>query len=297
MTSNATYNGHFLKNNYLTITVNEKGAELSSIKSKDCEYIWQADPEFWGRHAPILFPIVGRLIDHEYSYQGKTYSMKQHGFARDSDFKLVDKSENCIVLELTATEKSRSIFPFDFKLHVKYTLIDRSLVISYTIINPSKNDDLYFSIGAHPAFNCPFETGHLRNEYQLIFDKQVAPESQNILDGLRINETTKVFEQNGKLDLHNNIFENDALIFNPNPFSKVTFVHQPTQKEYLSVTFKNYPYLGIWSSSRDTPFVCIEPWHGITDHKKHNKELSKKEGIIKLLPHKIFSCEFKIDVL
>ena len=297
MVNNSTKKEYSLKNSYLNLVVKQNGAELSSLRTANREYIWQADAQFWGRHAPILFPIVGRLIDHEYSYNGRNYAMNQHGFARDNDFKVIDKTINSIVFELASTEKFKEMFPFDFKLQVKYTLVEKSLKIEYIVINPSENDDLYFSIGAHPAFNCPFEAGHLRNEYQLVFDKELEAESQNIHEGLRVNETTKVFEQSGKLMLHKSVFDNDALIFNPNPFSKVTFVHEPSQKEYLSVTFKNYPYLGIWSSNKDAPFVCIEPWHGITDHKSHNKNLSQKEGVIRLFPNKVFNCEFTIEVL
>lgn len=297
MISNADNKEHFLKNELLNVIINEKGAELASLKSNGNEYIWQANPKFWARHAPILFPIVGRLIDNEFTYHGKSYNMKQHGFARDSDFELIDTTNNSIAFELLSSEKSKEIFPFDFRLQVVYTVVQKSLKIEYTVINASEKNDLYFSIGAHPAFNCPFEPGHHKNEYQLIFDASLAPGSENILDGLRTSETSKVFEQRGELMLHKKIFDNDALIFNPNPFSKITFVHEPSQKEYLSVAFKNYPYLGIWSSNGDAPFVCIEPWQGITDHKDHNKEFSQKEGVIKLLPNKTFNCEFTIEVL
>ncbi|MBJ2175404.1 aldose 1-epimerase family protein [Aureibaculum sp. A20] len=288
---------YVLKNNYLTLTVKKNGAEMVSLKKDNTEYVWQANTQFWARHAPILFPIVGRLIDNEYLYKGQHYSMNQHGFARDSDFEVIDKTDNSICLELSSTEKLKKIYPFNFKLQVAYTLEDRSLRTEYTIINPSKNDDLYFSIGAHPAFNCPFEKGHSRNEYQLIFDKQLAPESDVIEDGLRCTKTSKVFEEKGLLTIHNSLFDNDAIIFNPNPFSKVTFVHKPSQKAYMSVSFTNYPYLGIWSSNQDAPFVCIEPWHGITDHKDHNKELPQKEGVIKLVANEKFSCEFTVEVL
>lgn len=286
-----------LKNEYLTIKVNKKGAELSSLKSLKREYIWQANPEFWPRQAPTLFPIVGRLVDHEYLYEGKSYTLNQHGFAREADFNLIEKTEDSIVFELEATEKTKEIFPFDFILQVKYTLTDMLLVTSYKVINPSKTKDLYFSIGAHPAFNCPLEVGHKRNEYQLVFDKELALESDNIIDGLRNNTTTKIFDKKGKLSLPDSVFDYDAVIFNPNKFSKVTFVHKPTQKSYLSVEFLNYPYLGIWSSHRNSPFVCIEPWHGIADSINHNKNFEEKEGIIKLQPGKIFSCNYSIEVL
>ena len=297
MTSNTKPNRHVLRNNEVEIVVNNKGAELTSLKTSDREYIWQANPEFWSRHAPILFPIVGRLIDHEFIYDKKVYSMNQHGFARDSDFNLVDKTENSIVFELVDNKKTKENFPFEFSLQVKYTLLQKSLITEYTVKNPSLNEDLYFSIGAHPAFNCPFEAEHHRNEYQLVFDKELAPEAENIIEGLLVETATNVFGESGKLTIHDAIFDKDALIFKPNPFSKVTFVHEPTQKAYFSVSFKNYPYLGIWSSHQEAPFVCIEPWHGITDVKNHNKLLNEKEGIINLPPQNSFSCSYTMEVL
>ena len=287
---------HILNNDFLKVIVNEKGAELSSLSTSEREYIWQANPDFWARHAPILFPVVGRLIDHEYFYKNKAYTMHQHGFARDSNFKVIESKTTHMVLELNANDKTKKLFPFDFKLQVTYTLVQSSVRVEYRILNPSEHEDLYFSIGAHPAFNCPFESEHHRNEYQLVFDRALEPESETIVEGFRVSETTKVFEHKGKLMVNDSIFDNDALIFNPNPFSKVSFIHEPSQKEYLSVVFKNFPYLGIWSSGKEAPFLCIEPWHGITDHKKHTKELSQKEGIIRLLPGKTFSCEFTIEV-
>lgn len=288
---------HNLKNNFLELNFTVKGAELTSLKSLNREHIWQANPKHWARHAPILFPIVGKLVDDEFTHKNITYSMGQHGFARDSYFNIKEKSTDSIVFELIATEKTKKIFPFDFVLQVKYALIEKLVVTKYTVINPAQNDDLYFSIGAHPAFNCPFEIAHQRNDYELVFDKELSPKSINIVNGLSTNTSTKIFEQDGKLMLNNNIFDNDALVFNPNPFSKVTFVHKATQKAYLSVVFKKHPYLGIWSSDRDAPFVCVEPWHGITDKVNHDKKLINKEGIIKLLPKKSFSCEYTIEVL
>jgi len=288
---------HTIKNNKLEVTIKTKGAELASLKTHAMEFIWQANPDVWFRHAPILFPIVGRLKDHEYIYENKTYKMTQHGFTRDTNFKVIKKSKTSILLEQISTPKSKEIYPFDFILQVKYTLSGKLLITEYIVKNPSAEKNLYFSIGAHPAFNCPFEDHQKRSEYELIFDKKVSAKSLGRNDGLIVNDLNTVFKEDGVIALPDTIFDNDALIFNPNLFSKVTFVHKPSQKEYLSVEFKNYPYLGIWSKTKASPFICVEPWHGITDYVNHNKELTEKEGIIKLEPKKIFSCDFSIEVL
>ena len=62
-----------IQNDQLIAEIAEHGAELISLKSKESnlEYIWQGDPEYWGRHAPVLFPFVGRLKDDQYTYQGE----------------------------------------------------------------------------------------------------------------------------------------------------------------------------------------------------------------------------------
>lgn len=293
METEATY---FLKNKYLNVTIDAKGAELTSIRTDQLEYMWQADPQFWGRHAPILFPIVGRLVDHEYVYKGKTYSMSQHGFARNHDFKLIAKTENSITLELTATDESKEIYPFDFVLQVKYTLSERKLTTEYKVFNPSNKDNLYFSIGAHPAFNCPFEAGQKRSDYQLVFDKKTAPQALLHVNGLYEGGLCSVVKPEGTIDISDDLFDNDSFTFSPNPFSKVTFEHKSSQKNYLSVAFENYPFLAIWSKSDTSPFVCIEPWHGIADRKDHDKEFTQKEGIKKLPPKGEFSCSFVVEV-
>lgn len=286
-----------LQNNYLRLEVASKGAEMTSLKSEKIEYLWQADPEFWPRHAPILFPIVGRLVDHEYIFQGETYRMKQHGFARDNEFRLIGQTPNSLTFEQKSTQASKKIYPFDFVLQVKYTLDGKKIIVSYTVKNPSEKERLYFSIGAHPAFNCPFIAEQQRNAYELVFDKKEAPESEAKINGMRINKTDKVFEEPGRFTISDNLFDDDALIFSPNPFSEVTFVYKPTQKKYLRVRFHNFPYLGIWSAKSEsvTPFVCIEPWYGITDRADHNKQLLEKEGLIKLEPQQTFNCSFTIE--
>jgi len=128
---------HTIKNNQLEVTINTKGAELASLKTSAMEFMWQADPAVWSRHAPILFPIVGRLKDHEYNYENKTYKMGQHGFARDKDFKVIKKSKNSILFELIATSKSKEIYPFDFILQVNYSISEKSLKTEYIVKNPS----------------------------------------------------------------------------------------------------------------------------------------------------------------
>lgn len=56
---------HTIENDYLRVSVDDHGAELCSIFDKvhNREVIWQADPAYWKRHAPVLFPNVGRHFE------------------------------------------------------------------------------------------------------------------------------------------------------------------------------------------------------------------------------------------
>lgn len=286
-----------LENNFLKATFKTSGAELTSLICNDIEYIWDADPKHWNRHTPVLFPFVGAEKDNSYLYKGIEYKIGQHGFARDQSFSVINYNSSEIIFELTESNESKKIYPFNFILQIKYTLNHKNLTTEYIVKNPSSTEIMYFSIGAHPAFKCPFNPEHTREEYNIVFDTESSPKSQLLKNGLRTNDYFTVFNtQKGVLNLPKNIFDKDALVFNPNPFSKATFVHKESNKEFMSVIFKGFPYLGIWSKSKDSPFICIEPWHGIADHVNHNKELTKKEGIIKLETCKTFSCEYVISI-
>ena len=276
--------------------IQTKGAELSSLKVSGKEYIWQGDPEIWSRHSPVLFPIVGRLKDHEYYYKGKTFGMGQHGFARDNDFKMIERSENSVKFEQVSNEETKKIYPFDFSLQLKYTLNDNVLKVEYRVLNTSSQEPLFFSLGTHPAFICPLEESHKRSEYALVFDKKESPKTKDKIDGLYIQKRTEVFKEPGILKLTDDLFDDDSLTFNPNPFSKASLVHVPENKKYLTMTFEDYPYLGIWSPLNVPPFVCIEPWHGISDNFDHNKEWTEKEGIIQLAPKDHFECSWTVEI-
>ncbi|MDQ3290846.1 MAG: aldose 1-epimerase family protein, partial [Bacteroidota bacterium] len=144
---------HTLQNDTFQIGVQEHGAELCSFKNTqtNLEYIWQADPAIWARHAPVLFPIVGKLKDNQYTYKGKSYTLPQHGFARDHAFTLESKTENSLTFLLQQSEASLNNYPFDFRLFISYRLEENALTVAYRVENPS-DKNLYFSLGAHPGF-------------------------------------------------------------------------------------------------------------------------------------------------
>jgi len=286
---------HILENKHLQIKVKNHGAELTSIRKKETntEYLWQADLTHWGRHAPVLFPIVGRLKGDAYTVAGKKYSMKQHGLARNLDFSLLKQDPYSITFELSSDKTTLKQYPFLFRLQIQYALKENDLIVFYRIINPTK-EVLYFSIGGHPAFNCPLMKGEKRSDYQLVFDKKETAATQRLTAGIRNGIQVPILKGKKKLPITDNLFVEDALVFQNLHSDKVSL--QKGKEKILSFDFKSFPYLGIWSKNEDSPFVCIEPWYGVADKQEHNQELKDKEGILRLEGKSSFDCYYVITI-
>ncbi|MES2566638.1 MAG: aldose 1-epimerase family protein [Bacteroidota bacterium] len=283
-----------LQNKQLTVTVNSFGAELCSAISNDTkiEYIWQADPSVWARHAPNLFPIVGKLKGGQFTYEGKFYSLPQHGFARDNDFICVEQKEDYLLFELTANESFLQNFPFQFRFQIGYHLSGNRIDVNYTVFN-SDNQDLYFSVGAHPAFNCPLQKNESFNDYELVFPNTDSLTINTLNDGLITHHTKEIALDNHTLIVSKELFDNDALVCMNQQIEEVKLLSSKSGHG-VSVVSKGWPYYGIWSKKGTEQFVCLEPWYGIADHENTMEAFEKKTGIIKLTPEQTFNCSFEI---
>lgn len=283
-----------LQNNQLTIKVNSFGAELCSsvFNESNIEYIWQANASVWARHAPNLFPIVGKLKGGQFTYHNQFYSLPQHGFARDNEFICVEQSEYHLLFELTANEKLMQNFPFHFSLQIGYKLIGNRIDVSYSVFNPD-NTQLYFSVGAHPAFNCPLQNNESFEDYELVFPNKDSLIINTLNDGLITHHTKKVPLENNTLKVSKQLFDNDALVFMNQQIEEVKLVSNKS-KHGVSLVSKGWPYYGIWSKKGTEQFVCLEPWYGIADSEAMMETFEKKTGIIKLEPEQTFNCSFEI---
>lgn len=264
---------HSIENEFLKVSVKDFGCELTSISSKETgfEYLWQGNPEIWSGQSPILFPIVGRLIDDRYTLDGIQYEMPKHGFARKLNWEFLEKSDNSMKFRLSENEDTLKIYPYCFDLIVVYTLEGRKLTVSHDIIN--KNDrTMYFSLGAHPAFNC--KIGDI-----LTFDEKETLETAKIdlEKSLRLPDTLPVMNDETDLVITEDIFNEDALIFHGVKSKNITLksnAHQRTVKFNLG----GAPYLGIWAKP-GAPYVCIEPWCGVNDSHEKKPDFSQKDAI------------------
>jgi len=287
-----------ISNKKIEIKINQKGAELCSLKKVDAsyEYIWQANEKYWNRSAPVLFPIVGKLIDDTYTYKDKTYKMSQHGFARDKTFDLFEQSNNHICFKLTHDSDTLKIYPFEFELYISYTLINSSVEVAYKVVNRT-NGEMYFSIGGHPAFNCSNEH-HENNDFYFEFD---ALEELDVLQSYVITpkgiseDKIKIKTAFNKLFLSKDLFKNDALIIDDLK-SKCVRLKNSKNDRAVSVHFESCDYLGLWSKVACSLFVCIEPWNGVADFVNHNKRMEQKRGIHKLEPNELFHTKYIIQI-
>ena len=287
-----------LENEYLRCTVLHKGAELCSLvdKSTNIEHIWKGDPAVWGRHAPVLFPIVGQVKNNEYTYQGNTYHLTQHGFARDKTFEVVESTPNKVSLAITSDESTKAVFPFEFKLILTYILTDKRVDTHYEVINTG-SEKMWFSIGGHPGITCPFEEGEGFNEYYIEFEHEETCDRLLFANGLLTGKSEPYLQNNKSIDLSHAIFDNDALIFEGLKSSYCTLKssHQQTR---LRFHFPEFPMLAFWTKPNTlAPYLCIEPWFGVADSVAGDTSFDQKKGIQQLEPEKNFNCCYGIELL
>lgn len=279
-----------IENEYLSVSVNQAGAELFSIYGKEekREYLWQADPAVWNRHAPILFPAVGRMAGDGYIFDGKKYEMKKHGFARNAGFEVISQSDTSLVLRMSSDDETKKIFPFDFELDVYFSLSGKTLTEKYSVRNLSAGK-MYFSIGAHPGFFC-------KHGDFIRFEK---PETMKVpyLDGSDTVGNPNDFlmlENEDKMLLSKDLFERGSLALEA-PRSTYAELCTPDGKPYLRESYGSVPMLWLWAKAGEE-YVCIEPWHG-SDERYPEEHLTKKKGIVSLDFSKTFEFPIEITIL
>jgi len=298
-----------LSNTTISVAVKEHGAELCSLRKGDREYLWQAHEAFWKRHSPVLFPIVGSVWDGEYRVDDRVFKLGQHGFARDMDFTLVSQSDTEVLYALESTEETLLKYPYRFRLEIGYRLHGSSVDVIWRVKNPS-DGELFFQIGAHPAFYWPGEKGAddqpLQNDgllgfFRLLKDgrpaqsplrKSVITEKGCVCPAAEAQTTLEV---DGLLPLTFDTFAHDALIFEGAQIDRVELL-DAERHPYLDVDFAA-PLVGLWSPpGKHAPFVCIEPWYGRCDRVGYAGDFRKKDHINRLAPGEEFESVYTITL-
>lgn len=284
-----------LSNTDLTLRINAHGAELCSIRHHDTEYLWQADPAFWKRHSPVLFPIVGSLWEGRYRVEGREYSLSQHGFARDMQFTLLSHTSTEAHYMLSSDETTRAKYPYDFRLEIGYRIEGQTIRVMWTVENPADRT-LDFQIGAHPAFFYRNPQENLKGYFS--FD--TADELQSTLIGekgsadIHHKETLRT-DSEGLLPITDHTFDRDALILEHSQIKQVT-LHDTDRRPCLRMTF-DAPLVGLWAPGALSPFVCIEPWYGRCDRTGFAGEFKDRDWMQHLAPQDTFHGGYTIEIL
>jgi galactose mutarotase-like enzyme len=271
-----------LENEWLSASIHPKGAELQSLYRKDLNlnYLWRGDPAFWGKHSPLLFPIVGELKDNTYQFEGKDYHLPRHGFARDRTFEYATRNSQEALFTLQDDPSTLEVYPFPFLLEVHYSLKGYGLEVTYVVHNPGEAP-MYFCIGGHPAFAVPLVEGQAYDAYQLTFSEEET-------------KPTPFLNHQKTLALSAGLFAEDALVFKGLRSDQVT-LGSPLTSHGLHFHIQGWPYLGVWAAP-NAPFVCIEPWQGHADDVDTDQQLIHKEGIIRLEAGDRWEKSWKVDL-
>lgn len=288
-----------IENEKFSVTIDSKGAELSSMRSKQTgiEYVWQAEPSIWARHAPVLFPIIGRLKDKTYFVGGKSYQITQHGFGRDLEFACTEQTDTSIALTLTPNAYTKPMYPFDFAFTVRYTLEGNTLRKQHITTNRG-DTDMYYEVGGHDAYNVALEPNETMEDYYVDFGSGDAIYPLINDDALMITKDKRMVPlEDGKLFLSSELFQLDALILDDCK-NRTVSIRSQKSKHVISMEFVDFPYLGIWSkyTGKDTNYVCIEPWSTLPDANYLDHALENKIGVRKLAPNSSETLTFTTTI-
>ncbi|MET0313043.1 MAG: aldose 1-epimerase family protein [Hansschlegelia sp.] len=286
---------HQIGSGRLKATVAAHGAELISLRDGGGELLWQAGPE-WPRHAPVLFPIVGRLSGDALRVGGETFRLTQHGFARDQEFLWTERGEDRALLSLTDNVATRALYPFAFRLELDYRVEGDALSVTARVSNPG-GDVLPFCVGAHPGFRWPLVDDVAKEDHALEFEAHEPGPARSVEGGLLGPDKPLPFDGR-TLALTPELFSNDALVM---PDVKSRSVRYSALRDgeavrTLTVSWRGYDDLGVWSAPLGAPFLCIEPWRGMASSVGWDGPFMDKPGVVRLEPGATMEFEWRVEV-
>ncbi len=263
----------------VTAVISTEGAELKSLVKDGVEYLWEGNAAVWKGQAPLLFPICGSLKDNTYVYDGETYTMGSHGFARSQVFDVEKSARDSATFLLRSNAESLRNYPFCYELRVTYTIIGDALEVTYSVKNTG-DGQMYFSIGSHEGYACPEGI----EAYSLVFEKKEDLICHALQGSLLAYDTYSMGENTEKLPLKYDDFSVDTLAFLQLKSRKVSLVHTTSARK-IDVIFNGFDYLFVWTRP-DAKYLCIEPWCGMPDFIDSDHDITKKRGIVQLAPGK-----------
>lgn len=287
-----------IDNEQLSLTVDTLGAQMMSLRLSDgVEYLWQGKPAYWSDRAPVLFPFIGRLTNNSYSYCGKVFPMKIHGFAGETDFLPEEQNSERLVLKMESSDETKIKYPFDFSLKITYALQGNTVQVSYEVKNLG-DKTIPFAIGGHPGFNVPLLSNERFEDYELEFSCVCQPDRVGFTPAVYLSgqDIAYPLEDGKKISLKHELFDEDAVILK-NMARGVT-LRSKLSGRGVCVSYPYMPYLGIWHMpNTDAPYICIEPWSSLPSRQDVVEELSCKSDLIQLSPDETYKNTWTITVI
>jgi len=269
------------------------GAELSSLKDNEStEYIWQGDKKYWERQSPLLFPIIGKLINNTTYFNGVSYKIPQHGFIRDYEFKLISKTENSITLECNSNDETLKKYPFSFNFTITYTIRGRSLIQTFSVQNCS-DKKMSFALGGHTGFNCPILKGERFEDYTVEFIK-----SGNIKESQLGHSEKSYIQKEENFNLRYSTFDKGVLIFENKESKGLKLINNNT-KRGIQIDYEEFNLVGVWTPGTiNSPFICIEPWIGLLKNQTDKKiEFNANMTLACISPNEVFKRLYGVTII
>ncbi len=288
---------YVIENEEMKVEVESHGAELKSMKNKqtDLDYMWCANPEYYGKTSPNLFPIVGSLHDKTYRYNGQAYEMGQHGFARDMEWQAKQHSAVEVSFHLTSTPETLKIYPFAFAITINYQLQGKELKITWEITNQDEKV-MHYSFGGHPCFTCPIhseESSKAGYGYDFHTDTDIVYYKNDRDSGLLIEKEELLVLNNGRVEFTPDFFDYHTYIITGGQTHQIS-IFEPSGENYLTVSF-DAPMVALWSAEgKNAPYVAIEPWYGHCDVVGYEGTLEERSGSNKLSPNQTMTSSYSI---
>ena len=285
-----------LRNEQISITVSEKGAELQSIKDANGkEYLWQGDPAFWPRRSPILFPIVCSVNNDTKQAEGQEYHLPRHGFARDTDFKLISRSDRKVTFALESSEETKKVYPYDFTLSVSYVLDGNKIGVIWHVHNTDTRE-IHFQIGGHPAFNIPdMKAGESQHGRIRLDNAEPLDGLKSYIDGSHEMIEVPVETEQGVIEFSDNTWRNDSVKIHKSQVHRAELLNKAGEPE-VTLEFRT-PVIAFWSPyGKEAPFVCIEPWYGLGDPRGFLGAFKDKPLMNHLQPGASFMSKYDIII-
>lgn len=279
-----------LKNEFLTASFNQVGAELKSLVCGETEYIWEGKSEVWAGSCPILFPICSGLKEDRYTLNGKEYTLQKHGYARFATFEIENKTDSSVVFLHKSDIDTKKCFPFDYELRIIYTLIEKTLKIDYSVKNLT-DSTMYFSIGSHEGYYTPEGI----EDYDVIFPQNETLNAYVLYGNLLSNQQLPIIKDSNVLPLYDKYFTIDALVFKDLKSKSATLRNRKTGKA-VRVDFPDDKYFLLWHKP-NSPYICLEPWSGISDTVGSSYDITEKEGIIPLLSKAEYNHTHSVTII